>query len=959
MKSLRDIESRSHLTLEDLVKLEEAVLDMGFMTREKALEEIERFTVGLGIDEYYFKTTPIDEMVQHLIATTASELMSRYGGVGTGVELINEEEDRALYIVEESKLQEVEHRIENRYPDFRVESYRTQDPSGARHLRLYIVNRPVFSGTEESGGKFDFHAASSTALIAEREPETRARYEEAWTWMNHRQAPYVAVTEKAATGETRVMVGIHGQGTRQFMAKLTSQMRAYGIAPNRKYKESFRDEKSIYTFYFNRLDPETTEDLSRELNTIVMLPDHPITERFTAGVFSSQTAMYAISAAAFANQFVTVLTEEYSSLGAALRDQPEAKGILDKIRLRLVKDTYSESAVQQAVSSHPGIVSSLYRDFVRRLHPRRRGDEDAVREGVEAIEAGIDTDVASPIERTVFRYFLLFNRMVLKTNFFRRDKICAVYRLDPAFLVDADMPERPFGLFFCVGRPFVGFHVRFRDIARGGIRIVRSRSHSEYRQNLDTAFMENYHLALTQQNKNKDIPEGGAKGIILLRPQSQDEAERAFKDYVDGLLDVILPHDDVYDRYGKEEILFFGPDEGTADLMDWVPFYGHKQGYPFWKALSTGKAPENGGIPHDLYGMTTASVHEYVLGVLEKMGLEESEVTKVQTGGPDGDLGSNEIKVSRDRTIAVVDGSGVLYDPRGLDREALLGLADRRLMVQEFDRSLLSPEGFFVSVNDKRVTLPGGAVVANGEEFRNTFHLSPLARADLFVPCGGRPAAVNINNWRQLLDDGGRPKFKAIVEGANLFITEPARIRLEESGIVLIKDASANKGGVTSSSLEVFASLALDDAEFEDHFRVKDGAVPGFMQRYVEDILRIVRSNARKEFDLLWREKEKCGRPLTHLTNEVSRKINDITDAVFRSDLVSDTRVVKKVVEDYAPASLLERVGLDGILSRVPETYLKAIVSTKLATGFVYRYGLAGNEIDFYTYLQALLRRPE
>jgi hypothetical protein len=32
----------------------------------------------------------------------------------------------------------------------------------------------------------------------------------------------------------------------------------------------------------------------------------------------------------------------------------------------------------------------------------------------------------------------------------------------------------------------------------------------------------------------------------------------------------------------------------------------------------------------------------------------------LQTGGPDGDLGSNEIKISKDKTIGVVDGSGVL-----------------------------------------------------------------------------------------------------------------------------------------------------------------------------------------------------------------------------------------------------------------------------------------------------------
>ena len=77
------------------------------------------------------------------------------------------------------------------------------------------------------------------------------------------------------------------------------------------------------------------------------------------------------------------------------------------------------------------------------------------------------------------------------------------------------------------------------------------------------------------------------------------------------------------------------------------------------KAFTTGKSTERGGIPHDLFGMTTRSIHQYVLGVLGKLNLQESNCTKFQTGGPDGDLGSNEIKISKDKTIGVVDGSGV------------------------------------------------------------------------------------------------------------------------------------------------------------------------------------------------------------------------------------------------------------------------------------------------------------
>ncbi len=950
MISLREIEKRSFLSLEDLVKLEEFILDTGYMAREKALEEIERFAVKLGIDEYYFKTTSIDDIAKHLISISASELVSKYGGVGVGVELINEEADRALYIIETSKIEEIEDRIENKYPTFRVESYITKNLSNDPRLRLYIVNKPLFEKDLEKKEHLTFKEAANKAFLQASESETLARYQDAWEWMCNRESPYIFINEKLESGETRVMVGIHGQGTRQFMANFTNQMHIFEISSSRKYKEPFFDQKSIYTFYFDDLDKKIIEDFSRELNTIVMLPQESITELFTAGVMAAQPTMYAISAAAFTNQFITVLTQEYTSLSRALKNQPEAKGVLDKMKLRLVKDTFTETRIAQTVKDHAEIVLLIYQDFSNRLHPEKKQRNE--KEIEKLIESKIETNVPSPTDKKILQYFLTFNKMILKTNFFRRDKICAVYRLDPSFLNKVDFPEKPFGVFFCVGRSFIGFHMRFREIARGGIRIVISRNFTEYRNNLDTIFMENYNLALTQQQKNKDIPEGGAKGIILLRIANQDEAERAFKDYVDGILDTIIDHEEVRDLYGKEEILFFGPDERTAELMDFVSSYGSKRMYPFWKALSTGKSPENGGIPHDLYGMTTSGVHQYVLGVLEKLGLKEEDVVKIQTGGPDGDLGSNEIKISKDKTIAIVDGSGVLYDPNGINRKELLKLANKRMMVENFDKSMLSPDGFFVSVNDKQLTLPDGTFVPNGEEFRNGFHLNPLARADLFVPCGGRPGAVNINNWRQLLDDGGAPKFKIIVEGANLFITEEARLRLEEHGVIVIKDASANKGGVTSSSLEVFAALALSDDEFDAHMRAKDKDISEFMKSYVDEVIKIINYNARTEFELLWSENEQKGIPFTHLTNIVSRKINDITDAIFNSDLPANNKLKEKVVKDYTPKPLLDLIGMENILKRVPENYLNAIVAAKLATSFVYTYGLGSNEIDFYNYLE-------
>jgi glutamate dehydrogenase len=217
--------------------------------------------------------------------------------------------------------------------------------------------------------------------------------------------------------------------------------------------------------------------------------------------------------------------------------------------------------------------------------------------------------------------------------------------------------------------------------------------------------------------------------------------------------------------------------------MEWAARYAERKGYPYWRSFTTGKPPSLGGVPHDTYGMTTRGVHQFVLGCLNKLGLDESKVTKIQTGGPDGDLGSNEILISKDKTKSIIDGSGVVFDPLGLDRTEMERLAHKRAMIKDFDQSKLSKDGFKVLVSDSNVKLPTGEIVENGFAFRNDFHLHPLAQADMFVPCGGRPESVNLTNVRSLLDKEGKSRFKIIVEGANLFFTQDARMVLEVCNI--------------------------------------------------------------------------------------------------------------------------------------------------------------------------------
>src|SRR3569833_4632175 len=134
-------------------------------------------------------------------------------------------------------------------------------------------------------------------------------------------------------------------------------------------------------------------------------------------------------------------------------------------------------------------------------------------------------------------------------------------------------------------------------------------------------------------------------------------------------------------------------------------------------------------------------------------------------------------------------------------------------MISLVDLAKLSPEGYRVLCDDTGVRHPNGELGVNGTSFRNTYHLRDSGLTDMFVPCGGRPESIDLVSVNKVIKDG-KSTIPYIVEGANLFVTQDAKLRLEAAGCIFIKDASANKGGVTSSSLEVLASLSFDDAGF-------------------------------------------------------------------------------------------------------------------------------------------------
>ncbi len=312
---------------------------------------------------------------------------------------------------------------------------------------------------------------------------------------------------------------------------------------------------------------------------------------------------------------------------------------------------------------------------------------------------------------------------------------------------------------------------------------------------------------------------------------------------------------------------------------------------------------------------------------LRQLGIDPraQDFTVKITGGPDGDVAGNEIKIlhreygSHARVVGIADGSGSAEDPDGLDMNELLRLVALSFPIASFDTAKLGPRGKVVPV-----TAPAGV------RARNTLHNRVVA--DAFIPAGGRPQTIHIGNWRDYLLPDGTPSSKLIVEGANLFITPEARIKLGECGVTVLKDSSANKCGVICSSFEITSSHLLTEQEFLAN-----------KPRLVSEVLVRLRSLARFEAELLFRERTRNpSLQLPEVSVRLSRammRVQDAIDGVLDNLSDEDRALADELVLEHLPPVLRELAG-DRVKARLPVAYARSIVSSSLAARIVYREGL-------------------
>lgn len=653
-------------------------------------------------------------------------------------------------------------------------------------------------------------------------------------------------------------------------------------------------------------------------------------------------------------------------------------------------DRFAFNEIQSTFEAAPELTLRLIALFRLRFEPdlpERAKHYDRELEELEELISGYNTgrSYLDETRRKVFDCCLLLIRYTLKTNFFVAEKQALAFRLDPCYLealgtdFTSDLPpERPFRITFFFGRHGAGYHIGFSDIARGGWRTVLTRGWDDYLTSSNTLFRETYVLAHTQHLKNKDIYEGGSKMVVLLDAAHIDDHElmtrRLYKlqyGFINAFFDIFVTTGGqardprVVDYYAEDEPIELGPDENMHDgMIELIADLSKQRGYLLGSGVISSK---KAGINHKEFGVTSIGVVKFAEITMAELGIDirRDPFSVKFTGGPNGDVAGNAMRLLLERCPKVrinliLDGTGAMFDPSGADLDAL-----RQIVLQgdieTFAADALHVGGFLLCRNQRRreglrelyrklvMTADGlqEEWLTEDEFYRSYASLIFEVPADLFIPAGGRPETVTEANCSRFMVRDGQCSTRAIVEGANSFLTPDARRNLQQAGVIILRDASANKCGVISSSYEIIGNLLLTEKEFLAH-----------KQEYVTDVLGILERRAEEEAQLIFRRRRETGRLYTEITNDISREINGHYARLFayfqQHPELFNRPLYRKTLLAHLPQLLTATKRYRLRLKNLPVKYVAAILAGEIAASLVYR---EDREADFDHVLTGHLQR--
>ncbi|MGZ4626681.1 MAG: NAD-glutamate dehydrogenase, partial [Kineosporiaceae bacterium] len=520
--------------------------------------------------------------------------------------------------------------------------------------------------------------------------------------------------------------------------------------------------------------------------------------------------------------------------------------------LRQIGTTFSQDYIERSLRLNVELARLLVRLFEARFDPDialdTGGDGDAGHGRqeltdalVEEIRAALDA-VASLDHDRILRSFLTLIQATVRTNAFQRDddggpKPYLSFKLDLRSVPDLPLP-RPVHEIFVYSPRVEGVHLRFGDVARGGLRW------SDRQEDFRTEILG---LVKAQTVKNAVIVPTGAKGGFVgkqLPDPAVDreawsaEALECYKTFIRGLLDVtdnlvdgrVEPPPRVVRHDADDTYLVVAADKGTASFSDIANGVAAEYGFWLGDAFASGGSV---GYDHKAMGITAKGAWESVERHFREMGrdVQSEDLTAVGIGDMSGDVFGNGMLLSRHiRLVAAFDHRHVFLDP---DPDAEASFAERERLFHlprsswaDYDASLISPGGGVFPRTAKsvpispqvaaRLALPASVAALTPAELITAIVKAPV---DLLWNGGiGTYVKASSESNVQVGDkandairvDGAQLRVRVVGEGGNLGLTQLGRVEAALSGVRVNTDAIDNSAGVDMSDHEVNIKILLD-----------------------------------------------------------------------------------------------------------------------------------------------------
>lgn len=536
--------------------------------------------------------------------------------------------------------------------------------------------------------------------------------------------------------------------------------------------------------------------------------------------------------------------DAYNGLMLSARFEPRQANVM-RAYGRFLKQagiSFGQKYLAGVLVKHQELALRIFELFDTRMNPDRLADPE---EDVAVTEKHVRAAIADGLnnvpnidEDQVLRRFINLIDSTLRTNYYQRDEDgisnpSLAFKFDPS-LVDGIPAPRPYREIYVFAPDVEGLHLRFGPIARGGLRW--SDRSEDYRT-------EVLGLVKAQQVKNAVIVPVGSKGAFypmrLPKNGSRDEifeaGRSAYITFISALLsvtdniegaDIIAPARTV--RHDRDDpYLVVAADKGTATFSDTAN--GISQDHDFWldDAFASGGSA---GYDHKKMGITARGGWEAVKRHFREMDkdIQEEPFTVVGIGDMSGDVFGNGMLLSKQiKLVAAFDHRDMFIDPDPdpassfQERERLFNMG--RCTWQDYNEKKLSKGGGIFPRSQKIISLSQEAANAIGlDKLKASPNeiLNAILKADVELMWFGgigtyiRASHENDADVGDKANDAIRitakeVRAKVLGEGANLGVTQPARIEYGLLGGRCNSDAIDNSAGVNSSDVEVNIKIAL------------------------------------------------------------------------------------------------------------------------------------------------------